>query len=49
MIDNTEKKERAVLVAASVNDEDTEALLNELSELVKTAGAETVATLIQNK
>lgn len=42
--------ERVILVGVSVNDEeDTRECLDELEELVKTAGAETVAKVIQNR
>ncbi len=48
MVDNTEKKERVILVAVSRNDRDnTEVSVEELKELAATAGAETVATVIQ--
>lgn len=45
-----EKEERLILVGVSVNDgDDTEDSLNELEELAKTAGAETVMKVIQNR
>lgn len=45
-----EIEERVILVGVQVNDgEDTEESLEELSELAKTAGAETVGTIIQNR
>lgn len=49
MIDNTEKEERVILVAVRRSDRDnTEASLDELAELAATAGAVTVARVIQN-
>lgn len=45
-----EIEERVVLIAVRTSDEDdTEACLDELEELVKTAGAVTVAKVIQNR
>lgn len=50
MIENKEKKERVILVGVCVSDgDDTEVSLKELEELVKTAGAETVEVIIQNR
>lgn len=54
MIENTEKKERVILVAVAGNTaandiETVQESLAELSELVKTAGAETVGQVIQNR
>ena len=50
MIENREEKERVILVGVCVSDgDDTEASLEELKELVKTAGAETVEVIIQNR
>ena len=50
MIDNKEEKERVILVGVCVSDgDDTEVSLKELEELVKTAGAEAVETVIQNR
>ena len=50
MIENKEEKERVILVGVCVSDgDDTEVSLRELAELVKTAGAETVETVIQNR
>ncbi len=50
MIENKEERERVILVGVKVSDgDDTEMSLAELSELVKTAGAETVETVIQNR
>ena len=44
-----EAEERVILIAVSVNEEDdTAASLDELEELVKTAGAFTVGKVIQN-
>ncbi len=49
MIDNIEQAERVILVAVRRSDrENTEESLNELSELATTAGAVTVARVIQN-
>ncbi len=43
-------EERVILVGVQMNDgEDTEESLEELSELAKTAGAQTVGTIIQNR
>lgn len=45
-----DEKERVILVGVSTYDnDDTEESLEELKELVKTAGAEVVATVIQNR
>ena len=45
-----EIEERVILVGVQMNDgEDTEESLKELSELAKTAGAQTVGTIIQNR
>lgn len=45
-----EIEERVILVGIQMNDgEDTEESLDELSELAKTAGAQTVGTIIQNR
>ena len=50
LIEIGEQQERVILFAASTNDsEDTEESVEELKELVKTAGAETVGTVIQNR
>ena len=50
MIEIGEQQERVILFAASTNDsDDTEESVEELKELVKTAGAETVGTVIQNR
>lgn len=50
LIDLKEIEERVVLIAVRTSDEDdTEACLDELEELVKTAGAVTVARVIQNR
>ncbi len=50
MIENKVEKERVILVGVCVSDgDDTEVSLKELGELVKTAGAETVGTVIQNR
>lgn len=45
-----ETEERVILIAVSVDDEDdTKASLDELEELVKTAGAVTIEKVIQNR
>lgn len=50
LIELKEIEERVILVAVSTEDEkDTQASLNELEELVKTAGAVTVDKIIQNR
>ena len=50
MIENKEEKERVILVGVCVSDgDDTEVSLKELAELVKTAGAETVEVVVQNR
>ena len=50
LIDTKEIEERVILVAVSTNDnDDTEESLDELNELVKTAGAVTVGRVIQNR
>ena len=49
MIDTKETKERVILVGVSTSDhDDTEKSLDELAELVATAGAEVVGRVIQN-
>lgn len=50
LIEIKDVKERVILIGVSVNDdEDTKECLDELEELVQTAGAETVAKVIQNR
>ena len=54
MIENREEQERVILVAVAGTDADNDIdtvrdSLSELAELVKTAGAETVGTIIQNR
>ncbi|MBT9774980.1 GTPase HflX [Clostridium sp. MCC353] len=50
LYDLKEVEERVILIAASVSDEDdTAASVDELEELVKTAGAVTVDKIIQNR
>ena len=50
LIEIGEQQERVILFAASTNDsDDTEESVEELKELVKTAGAETVGTGVQNR
>lgn len=48
--DTSEKRERVILIAVSTSDnDDTQSSLSELSELARTAGAETVGRIIQNR
>ena len=50
MIELKEQEERVILVAVSTDDnDDTVNSVQELSELVSTAGAVTVGTVIQNR
>ena len=50
MIDTSEVVEKVILVAVKRNDRDnTEASLDELEELAQTAGAQTLAKVIQNR
>ena len=50
LIEIGEQQERVILFASSTNDsDDTEESVEELRELVKTAGAETVGVVIQNR
>ena len=50
MIEIKNEEERVILVGVSVEDnDDTEKSLDELEELAKTAGAVTVARVIQNR
>lgn len=50
LIDLKETEERVILIAVRTSDEDdTENCLDELEDLVKTAGAETVDKMIQNR
>ena len=50
LYDTSEKKERIILVGVATQDnDDTEQSLDELEELGQTAGAETVAKVIQNR
>lgn len=50
LYDMTEREERLILIGVSVQDgDDTEESLDELEELVKTAGAVTIAKVIQNR
>ncbi len=50
MIETAQKKERVILVAVSTqSEEEAAASLKELKDLVKTAGAQVVGTLIQNR
>lgn len=48
--DTSEKREKVILIAVSTSDEDeTDICLDELAELAKTAGAETVGRIVQNR
>lgn len=50
MVEIKQERERVVLVAVSLSDgDDTEASVDELGELAKTAGADTVGRIIQNR
>ena len=50
LYENKEEQEQVILVAASVSDEmSVQASLDELEELVKTAGAATVGRFVQNR
>ena len=48
MIETEEKKEKVVLVGVSTDDTDINKSLDELAELVKTAGGEAVGRVTQN-
>ncbi len=48
MIELSQQPERAVLVGLNTGDPDTDALMDELAELAETAGAQVVATVVQN-
>ncbi|MGN1051074.1 MAG: GTPase HflX, partial [Acutalibacteraceae bacterium] len=48
LISNEEKKTRALLISVNTGNFDAESSLRELSELAKTAGADTVGTVLQN-
>lgn len=48
--ENEEVKEKVILVGVRINEgDDTDVSMLELDELVRTAGAETVATVVQNR
>lgn len=49
MYDNTEKTTRALLVGIDTGDYDAEGSMNELYELVESAGAEPVASIMQKR
>lgn len=50
LIELSEIQENVILIGVSINDEDeTRQSLEELADLVKTAGANAIATLIQNR
>ena len=49
MFDTEEKVERLILVAASIDDSDVQASLDELEELVNTAGIVVVGRIVQNR
>ncbi|MGN1122882.1 MAG: GTPase HflX, partial [Eubacterium sp.] len=46
---NEEKKERALLIAVDTGEYDAEVSIQELEELAKTAGAQTVGQMIQKR
>jgi len=48
MIDNTQKKEKIIMVGVSRDDTDIDRSLDELAELIKTAGGEVVGRITQN-
>ena len=49
MYDNSEKIQRAVLISIDTGEYDTESSLEELCELIKSAGGEVAATVIQKR
>ena len=49
LIELKEAEERVILVAVSTGDEESTLCVDELEELVKTAGAVTVGRVIQNR
>ena len=49
MFENEEKPQRAILVAADCGEWDAEVSINELEELAKSAGAQVVAKVIQQR
>lgn len=49
MYDNSERPQRAVLISVDTGDYDAEASLDELCELMKSAGGETIATITQKR
>ena len=49
MYDNTERPQRAILISIDTGDYDAEASLEELKELMKSAGGETIATVSQKR
>lgn len=48
MIDNEQKKEKIIMVGVSRDDSDIDRSLDELAELIKTAGGEVVGRITQN-
>lgn len=48
MINNEQKAEKVILVAVSTDDSDVDVSLDELAELIKTAGGEVVGRISQN-
>lgn len=49
MYDNIERPQRAILISIDTGDYDAEASLEELKELMKSAGGETIATVSQKR
>ena len=49
MIENEERAQRAILVAADCGEWDAEVSIDELGELARSAGAEVVAKVIQER
>lgn len=49
MYDNTERPQRAILISIDTGDYDAEASLEELKELMRSAGGETIATVSQKR
>ena len=46
MINNEQKAEKVILVAVSTDDSDVDVSLDELAELIKTAGGEVVGRMV---
>lgn len=49
MYDNIERPQRAILISIDTGDYDAEASLEELKELMRSAGGETIATVSQKR